>query len=310
MPEDTATLLPEPPAVEDYAVADGLYENIPDPDYRKWTDPNGALRMSKSTLEHARPGDGQQDMLKLKMVYDGEWQRPDTGALSFGRAFDTRLLDPQLYREQYTTMPAFGDMRTKKAKEARDAWTAENADKEPVSRDESHMIEAMAAAVYDHKVVRLIRKEGGVQTSLAWTDDKTGVPMRARLDKRVFFKKTWWVIDVKSARDCKDQTVRRQITDFGYHRQAAIYSDGHLATAGTLPVFLFVFVSKEDVPVVRTEILDPAYIELGRVEYRDALRQWKAARAAGVYPRPYPDIHELEAPRWVRDRIETFGGIE
>lgn len=307
--DETQPSLPMDTADGPICVDDGLYEHVPDPDYRRWADPNGVTRMSKSTLEHANPGDEQQDMLKLKMVFDGDWKRPDSDALSLGRAFDTRLLDPPLYRKEYATMPYFGDMRTKSAKEKRDAWAAQNAGKECVAKDESDLIERMAKAVYDHKVVKLIREKGGVQTSLAWTDEKTGVPMRARLDKRVFFKNSWWIIDVKTVRDCSDRTIRRQIVDFGYTRQAAIYSDGHLAVTGKLPVFLFVFVSKEDVPVVRTEVLDPTYIQLGRAEYRHTLHQWVRACDSGEFARPYPDIHELEAPNWIESRLEMYGSL-
>lgn len=292
-------------------VEDGLYEGVHDPDYRRWATVDGVTRMSKSTLEHANPGDAQQDMFRLKLSYEGKLFK-DSDALAFGRAFDCRLLTPELYRQQYAVLPE--DLPRKNSKayvEVMDAWDASNPGREGVKADDAALIDAMAKAIYAHKVVRLIREKGGAQTSLAWEDENTGVPMRARFDKRVLFKGGWWIIDVKTVRDCSDLTVIRQITDYGYHRQAAIYSDGHLAVTGKLPVFLFVFVSKDTVaPTVRTEVLDPAYIQLGRAEYRHTLMQWDAAVKSGVYPRPYPDIHELEAPKWVEGRIETFGGLE
>lgn len=290
-------------------VKDGIYENVDDPDYRRWADPAGEMRMSKSTLEHANPGDDQQDMAKLQMAHAGKLAKTDTDALSFGRAFDTRLLDPPLYRELFSTMPNFGDLRKKENKARRDEWSEKNSGKSFISRDDGELIDRMVNAVHNHKVVRLIRESGGVQTSLAWTDEKWGVPMRARLDKRVSFKGSIWIIDVKTVRDCSDRTIKQQTTGFGYHRQNAIYADGHEALTGQTPMFLFVFVSKEDNPVVRTEVLDPAYVDLGRCEYRHTLGQWVRARKTGVYNPPYTDIHELEAPKWVTQRIETYGGM-
>lgn len=297
------------PTTSPVPVDDGIHQNVVDADYRRWASPGGVLRMSKSTLEYARPGDRRPSMARLKAGYDGLLSK-DSAAFAFGRAFDTRLLEPDLYREQYAILPDGLPRKNSKAYvEVMTGWEEANPGREGISSSDAAMIESMAGSVMRHNAVKLIRDQGGEQASLAWTGPYD-IQMRGRLDKLSTISGQPVIVDVKTCRDAADKTIQYAVTDYGYHRQAAIYGDGFHAITGERADFLFVFVSKEPPHEVRVERLDPELIDLGRAEVRECLRLWFKACEANEYPGAYSSIDHIEAPRWAIKRLETFGGIE
>lgn len=293
-------------------VADGIYHDVPDSDYRLWVAEDGSPRLSKSRIEHAYPANASPSMAGLKAAVDGQYDSVDTPALFFGRAFDTRILQPDLFKQIYAALPKL-DKRTKAGKESLAQWEQQNEGKIalPAEGDGSMaQIQAMAHSVYQHDIVHMIRQAGGEQSSLAWHDEHTEVPMRCRTDKITLFRNTHAVIDIKTALAIDDQTITSQISRYGYHRQGAIYTDGYLALTRSLPDFLLVFVCKKPPYEVRVERLGPPWISLGRKQYRSVLHHWKKSVKSDNYAGAYSKIHELIAPKWVETELEHFGGID
>jgi hypothetical protein len=146
---------------------------------------------------------------------------------------------------------------------------------------------------------------------MVWVDEETGRPMRAKLDR--------WLPDRLLAPELKTTdhalSMRQQQAlwwRLGYHRKAAVYLDGLLATTGkthTLPfVFVTVHPKRPRVWVRWAQIDDPA-VMIGRREYRQALHDIASCEASGEWREPFElEVgRALELPAWAVN--EAIGGM-
>lgn len=85
-------------------------------------------------------------------------------------------------------------------------------------------------------------KDGKPQVSVLWTDEETGVPMKARYD----YLKPGLIVDLKTFSNGSgfpvDIAVARSIATYKYHIQAATYLDSHKIMFGAPAKFQFIFV--------------------------------------------------------------------
>ncbi|MCP4900074.1 MAG: hypothetical protein GY906_24150 [bacterium] len=104
------------------------------------------------------------------------------------------------------------------------AYKESNAGKEFLDRDLMDRIEIAAAMVEKHPTVSKCFQGGYPEVSILWTDEETGVKMKARLD----YLKAQAIIDLKTYSNVYDRPIDRAIStamaNGRYHIQAAIYS--------------------------------------------------------------------------------------
>ena len=269
-------------------------------------------RLGAGTLAH-----GCDSMLALKAAMDGLlWK--DSPALSFGRACHARMLEPDLYRDQYAVMPDFepsddkaktaGWRNTKDYKAQRDAWLAEREGIETISQDEADQIDAMAAVMFAHPVVKLLRARGGCEVSVRY--DLMGVPMKSRLDKHVpegQFPPT--IIDLKTTTTTDRDALDRAVLSFRYHFKAAVYIDGLEAATGERADYMWVFQEKQPPYDVIVRQIDDDSLRVGRQEYRTVLQRLKLALKANEWPGRSRDIERGGLPVWYLKRLEKMGGL-
>lgn len=275
---------------------DGIYENMPEAEYR------AIKRMSKSTLAY-----GRVSMAHLKAKIDGVIESDETPALAFGRALHMRVLEPTKFADAYAVMPKF-DMRTKDGKAAAAAWQEANPGAEPVTQDDADKIAAMVQSIRDHAKARAhVQARGGCEVAVLWTDEATGVKMKARVDKYIAEAKPRpVVVDLKTCADITTHELSRAVSKYGYDMQDAVYTAGIKAITGTAPDFLFLFVEKSAPYTCRLVRLDDDAKEAGRLKYRAILTQYAKCLESGSFPAWGSNIETIELPAWEAKALEQM----
>jgi hypothetical protein len=194
------------------------------------------------------------------------------------------------------------DYRKKAAQEARDA--AHAAGKTPVlDKDFLRIIEASNAAV------RKLRESGYVLSGesekvLAWT--KNGCPCRAKLDHVLTNPHT--IIDLKfgDAGSAHPDEVDKHVGNFGYHTQAAAYSEGFEECGiGTMPFYRLIF-SELTPPHIQTIArLSGERMQVGRSRWERAQKLWVRCLETDKWPDYGTTEHVSEAKPWEMAREMT-----
>lgn len=278
--------------------ANGIYHGVPSSVY------HALPRMSNSILSNGVLEDGGT-MLHLKAATDGLLPY-DSDALAFGRALHVKLLEPKTFDAQYALCPKL-NMTKNVDKAAWAQWEIDNPNKEPLLQDELDKINAIVKAVKGHEEARRrVACVGGFEVTVLWTDEATGIPMKCRIDKWIDASKPMIILDLKGMRSLSTTALERDIYNYGYMRQAAIYTDAIKALTGHRPKFYFLFVEKTYPHAVRLVNLDARAIEIGRAQYRGVLQQWKQCLETNEYPAWGSNIETIGLPTWKLKQWETM----
>lgn len=269
-----------------------------------------------------------------RTIVDG----PPTKALRVGRMTHVAVLEPHTWEQRFCLPPpddlgppepvkpvpaegttaqskahrdALAEWRPRHEQWARDVEAARVAyvgGREIVKPDEHATALACAEAIAGHDFASsLLAGRGDVYTEQAirWLDLESGLECRARLDAHNLDDE---IADLKTIDGTPDEdTVRREIVSHWYHGQAALYSDGYEATTGRRPRFWFVFVNKNPPHEVAVYELGAAEIDLGRVQYRAALRDLAERRRTGDWRAPWTQSpHLLEFAKWTFDAAKEW----
>lgn len=227
--------------------------------------------------------------------YWRDHKKPSKPAFDFGHLVHYLVLEEG---PLFVSIP-FDSYRTKAAQKMRDDAYA--ADTVPVLWEDLGRAMTCAAAVLADPVAASLLSRGRPEVTLTWTDQATGVPMRARVDwLRDQARGRLWAIDLKTAVSADPQTFARHAADFGYHRQQAQYEDGLKACGlSTNPGFLFIVVEVDPPHLVSVISLKADAVALGRDQNAKAARIYKACMESGQWP-SYTggEVAEIELPSW------------
>lgn len=280
----------------------GMYHDIPFDEYLAWPCVNNSsLSYAARSMAHYRFAP----------------QQPPTAAMRFGSLVHCGKLEPAAIGARYAVMPDLaGDIRkpdgseysnvraTKEYRARVAAWQATVGDREVVTSEELETMLGIVQSLTAHDFARrTLCGPGPVEVSFVWDDPDSGVRCKARVDK--------WndcdpgpmaVYDLKTTRDAID--FERAMVRFGYHRQAAFYSDGVRACTGAPTVrFGIIAVERETPFAVRGAMVGPETIEAGRSQYKRLLKQIAECRRSNAWP-GYSDPAEWQLPAWAMAQNE------
>lgn len=201
----------------------------------------------------------------------------------------------------------FDDWKKKAAQEQRDAARAEG--KIPLLTKELAAVKAMAEAIRAHPIAGFLFDpcDGMPEQSLFWEHERTGIPLRARLDWLPEMKTGRPIIaDYKTADSAEPEKFAKAVADYGYHQQHAWYSDGLAALYGVLPSFIFVVQEKQPPYLVSVVELEPEAVRIGRARNERAIDTYRACIKNGGWP-GYTDTEPapIMLPAWA-DKGEDF----
>jgi len=262
----------------------------------------------------------QSALKKLGTLTPAQWKylrehpEPPTEALAFGQAVHLACYEPSRFAVEVVAAPDC-DRRTKAGKEEWERFNTAAAGKIVMSADEYATLGAIQRAVMAHPAAsKLIAKAGDRECSAVWRDDETGTLCKARLDQLTTARNA--IIDLKTTRNAAPGAFERDVYDYGYHFQAAFYADGIAAIEGhEPPCVVLIAVDKEWVCEIGAEAvavyeIEPAAMELGRIEYRRALALYADCVRTGKWPGYSSRIEPISVPafRLRKENIET--GVE
>jgi len=143
---------------------------------------------------------------------------------------------------------------------------------------------------------------------IVWTDKDAEVRCKCRID--VYSPEQKLIADIKTTSKKNPYQIGKSGYYLGYHIQSAMYTDAVRAATGTEPKFYFVFVESEPPHLVcianghdaydeREENDNPGgYLELGREQYKDALKVIKQCQESNEWDGWPLDPMDMVIPRY------------
>lgn len=254
--------------------------------------------------------------------------REETNALTFGTAYHSALLEPDLFARDYVVEPAKLDQAVdtltdikKLLKEAglpqtgnKDELVARlkefnpnvivwseyleriTAGKKVLSADSYATIQAMVASLKTRSEVNILLEGCVTEQSFYWVDEDTGVLCKCRTDALSDLA----ILDAKSTIDANPSGFSKECAKYHYDLSAAYYMDGVKAVTGRDYPFVFLASEKEAPYASAVYQASDAFIENGRRKYKAALARIAECRRTNSWPGYQPTglIDMIDLPRW------------
>lgn len=222
-------------------------------------------------------------------------EREDTSSLIRLRAVHTAVLEPEKFEAEY---PIF-EGKTRRGKEW-DAFEAANTGKSILKSSELDDIFDARDAVLANPVAAEYLRDSKREVSVKWTDKKTGLELKGRIDAKSYSKQA--LVDLKAG-PTEARLFAKLAARMGYHNQSRLYSDGNAAyfpDEASWPSVLIVYEPKAPYDVVVYRWRDSAMTEAGR-HNDELLARVAECRKTGIYPGRYAEEQSLELPQWMTD---------
>jgi hypothetical protein len=235
----------------------------------------------------------------------GEPER-DSDACRWGELIDARALSPGQFEKRFAVTPAtYTDAKTGEPKPWTFAanvckqWREDHAGQLIIKADEFNSSEdAIGRLQNDEGIAALLAcSQAQVHLAAEYRDRATGltVPVKGLLDlvpqkDAYFYGKC--LGDLKTTRNASARNWVREVFQYGYAIQAALYLDLYAAATGE-DRDSFLHVVSENVPPYEPakRLLSQEFVEYGRRFYHSALALYCACLARDVWP-SYDDSHD------------------
>lgn len=256
---------------------------------------------------HAAPGElsvsGAKTIIK-KTPLHYKWEREHPvykDTFDFGSAAHALALegDATAYVEiPADVLGANGALSTKAAKEFIAGARAQG--KIPLKSADITRIEEMAEALRKHEAAAYLLSAGTPEVS-AYRQHETGVTLRARFD---WLPDDRTIIpDYKTAESASTSDFQRAAATYGYHMQAAWYTDMLRHLEGVDPKFVFIVQEKTAPYAVNIVELDSTAIGFGRQLNEKAIRIFAECQRTNHWP-GYPLGEPIPLPRYAEYEAE------
>jgi hypothetical protein len=153
-------------------------------------------------------------------------------------------------------------------------WSQEHSNLIQLKPAEMSAARTMVRRVYEHPIASKIFSSAlHYEHTLIWEDHETGLGLRARPDIVSGWRGCIIPSDFKTSRALTPREFARDARKYGYHRQAAWYSEPLELQGYRILGFYFVTVDKSPAHECRVYEIDPADMEIGRREIQQARRE-------------------------------------
>lgn len=267
----------------------GVHLNVPEKIYRAWPVPSQSILKAGETA--------------LDMKYAEDHPEPPTREQIIGTAVHWAFFEPGRYASECIDAPTV-NKRKPSEREDLAKFYDDHPDKLILEGDERAKIETWAANLREHPAASyLIDLPGESEVSLLWRDKDTGQNVKGRIDR---LPNDGPIIDLKTCAAITNRALDNAVEKFGYHFQAACYTDGVEAVGRGARDFLIVWLLKEPPLHVRVRVLERDWILAGQAKYRKALRIYAEARKSGHWPGYSDTIEPHYAPSYIIRQLDTI----
>jgi len=192
----------------------------------------------------------------------GEYKKPETAAFRFGRLFHD-LIDPGSGFDKKNKIGPGSDRRTKAWREAE-----ANSDANLIPVDDWDQLHRMAESVRANPFAACLLESAEHEVGFRMEADYGPYKIQCRAD---ILHRWSHIADLKTTADIDD--FARSISNYGYHRQAALYR--HIIYRECKKTLPFSFIAVETIePFYRCRVIDlsPEYLSIGWEEVEQALK--------------------------------------
>jgi len=245
---------------------------------------------------------------KFRWAMDHPEEEEPTPALVFGQAAHKLLLEPNEFTEEFAVAPDGIDRRTKDGKAAWASFLESNAGKTVIDRDTFNQILAMREKAMSNPTVAKLMS-GRKEVPYFWTDPDTGILCKVKLDCLTYLDDIPVVVDYKTAKSAAMHDFQRDVYQFGYHLQAAMYTEAVMRCLKLTerPMFAFVTQEKQAPFSVNVITVPEDVMNYGLDTFRELLGIYKACDESGNwygYTGFSGQPNELSLPGWLKKEQE------
>lgn len=246
---------------------------------------------------------GLKLMMRSPAHYKYQERKESTRAMVLGSALHMACLEPDIFYDTYRLLRSSENRMTSEYKEAKKEFGEEFV----LVKPEIEKIEGMAKSLSKSNVYEFIDNYNCDKELSGFSiDPETGLMCRHRFDAII----DGLAIDLKTTTDARKPAFSKKILDFGYHIQAAFYSDQYNWITGGEEIDRFIFAAIETSAPYAVKIyqLDQESIEAGRKKYRQALNEYAQCKASDTWPSYDQEIETIGIPQWAleKDSIDDF----
>ena len=243
-----------------------------------------------------------EQILRCPLEYKLGLETPTeaTPAMAFGTLVHSMILEPDTVDKLYHVMTASATTKAGKAEKTK----ALEEGKTIVNASDFTKAKAMQARVQAHPAASwLLGLPGHSEVSMFWemqTEDGRIRQCKARADRIAKVGDGEVIIDLKTTSGAVSPAeLEKTVARFGYHRQAAWYSDGYERIAGKAPMgFYFIFVSTAAPYLVTACKMDDESSAIGWGDCLKAERLLYEAEKSGVWHGYADQLIEIGLPQW------------
>lgn len=217
-----------------------------------------------------------------------------------GSALHMACLEPDLYYTTYVLLYGADDRRCKAYKDA----VADHGSEFVLVASECANIEGIMKSLHNNATaMHYLSMQGNNELSGFVADPESGVICRHRFDR---LTDCGIGIDLKTTIDARPDAFSRAILNYGYHQQAAFYSDQYeFITGDKLQDFIFIAIESSAPYAVKVYHLDEVSLEIGRADYRKALNTYAQCRIDNAWPAYESNqVEEISVPQWALNKYD------
>lgn len=225
-------------------------------------------------------------------------KKEETKSMRIGSAVHCLVLEPAIFDDEFIVSRKFG--RKKKDKEDKAQFEIINAGKILLSEDEYRDAKEIAISIIEHPhTEKFLSGSFSVEKSIFWIDEESEILCKARPD--IWQKDIEVICDIKTTNDASLDSFTYSVRKSNYHIQAAMQIDAIFATTGSkVETFCILAAPNEKPYKPYIYVLDENVIELGRKEYKNALKLLKKCTETNKWDlereQPLNVLHHLEKP--------------
>jgi len=207
-----------------------------------------------------------------KSVYHFLNQKPFSNkALALGTVVHSAMLEHESFVNDYYVFPNV-DRRTIKGKQEYVKHVLASENKTLISESDVAIVKNVKEKLRFHDLAKEYC-EGKIE--LSYYGEMDSIPIRVRPD----VVGVDWISDVKTCQDNSPRAFKRDVYKWGYHLQAAFYSD---ALGFPAENFRFLAVEVKYPYTIEVYALSKEMIDYGRKAYLEALANWKLYLDTGI----------------------------
>lgn len=231
-----------------------------------------------------------------------------TPALAFGQLTHKMMLQPESFADEFVVAPNC-DRRTKAGKEEYDAFLQAVGDRTVVSPDDYNKALDMVGTARYSGIVNLFLS-GDAEIPFFWRDELTGEECKCRVDCLTEIDGEYYIVDYKTTGNAQTEIFsNKDVFKYGYHFQAAMYSEGVMHGLNLTERPRFIFIAQEKNPPYSVNVIAvPDEVMLaGLDKYRELMGIYHECKTLDIwygYNGAFNDLNEVQLPGWMQLGVE------